>query len=275
MPLGPEATEERNRRRGPSDEVEPRTEEGHDMSEMYFSVDVESNGPVPGLFSMLSIGITALHPETLEEIGHFYQKLKPLPDAREDPDTMKFWSGFPEMYAEATSNARDPLDVMRELDDWVRSMTSGFGSDRETRPTPLHVAYPVAFDFGHYNYYAWRFAGRSVFGFVGLDMGSLAMGHNGDLYDHQTKKKWPTTWVEPEDRVAIHHALLDARQQADIFRRQMKTICPRFASVKESGACSHCGGTGYDPDPQVAGHEGACSQCDGHGRERENDVEFR
>ena len=199
------------------------------MSEMYFSVDVESTGPVPGLFSMLSVGVTALHPETLEECGHFYQKLKPLPDARQDPDTMKWWTGFPEMYAEATRDARDPLDVMRELEDWIQNMVNGFGADRENRPKPIFVAYLVAFDFAFYSYYAWRFTGSAKLGFVALDMGSLAMGHNGMPYDGQTKKKWPAEWVQPEDRVAIHHALLDARQQADIFRRQMKTICPRFA----------------------------------------------
>lgn len=194
------------------------------MSEMYFSVDVESNGPVPGLFSMLSIGVTALHPETLEEVGHFYQKLKPLPDAFSDDDTMKWWKGFPEMYAEATRDPRDPHDVMRALEDWVGDTVNGFGADRESRPIPLFVAYPVAFDFGHYNYYAWRFTGRSVFGFVGLDMASVAMGHNGRPYDGQTKKNWPAEWIMPEDRVAIHHALLDARQQAAIFRRMMKSV---------------------------------------------------
>lgn len=191
---------------------------------MYFSVDVETNGPVPGLFSMLSIGVTALHPETLEEVGHFYQKLRVLPDAREDLDTMKWWSGFPEMYAEATRDPRDPRDVMRELEDWILSMTNGFALDRESRPTPLFVAYPNAFDWPFYVYYAWRFTSAARFGFVSVDMASMAMGYNGGLYDHQTKKRWPENWVKPGDRIAIHHALLDARQQADIFRRQIRSV---------------------------------------------------
>lgn len=186
---------------------------------MYFSVDVESDGPVPGLHSMLSIGISALHPETLEECAHFYQTVKRLGETNQDLDTMKWWSGFPEQYKAATLDPADPLWVMQELDEWVGAQRKRFDD-----PTPIFVAYPASFDFMFYAYYAHRFVGRSAFGFVALDMGSLAMGFNGGAYDDQTKKKWPENWVEPKDRVALHHALDDARQQADIFRRMMKTI---------------------------------------------------
>ena len=203
------------------------------MSEMYFSVDVETNGPVPGLHSMLSIGVSALHPVTLEEVDHFYRTLLVLlRDADENPDTMKWWAGFPEQYAAATRDPSPPWEVMTDLDAWVRSLVEdrfairdASGAAPSLRPrVPIFVAYPVAFDFGFYNYYAHRFVGRSAFGFVGLDMASLAMGFNGGAYDDQIKKKWPDEWVKPADRVAIHHALDDARQQADIFRRMMRTI---------------------------------------------------
>jgi hypothetical protein len=192
---------------------------------MYFSADVETNGPAAGLFSMLSIGVTALHPETLQEVGHFYQKLRALPDAREDPSTMKWWDGFPDQYAEATRDPRDPRDVMRELEDWIVNMTVGFGQDRDSPPKPTFVAYPASFDFAYYCYYAWRFTDGAKFGFDACDMGSLAMGYNGRPYREQSKKSWPEEWVRPEDRVAIHQALEDARQQARIFRRQYRTIC--------------------------------------------------
>jgi hypothetical protein len=200
------------------------------MSEMFFSVDVETDGPVPGLHSMLSIGIVALHPETLEECDSFYRKLDPPPGATQNADTMKWWAGFPEQYAEATRNPKDPGSVMFYLDDWVREQTArfssraGMSSTSRVSPTPVFVAYPAAFDFGFYAYYAHMYVGRSVFGFVALDMASLAMGSNRGAYDDQTKKKWPEEWVEPQDRVALHHALDDARQQADIFRRMMRTI---------------------------------------------------
>jgi hypothetical protein len=199
---------------------------------MYFSCDVETSGPVPGLHSILSIGISALHPETLEECGSFYQTLERLPEATQDPDTMKWWAGFPEQYALATHEPLDAGVVMRSLDAWVREHVDHRSDGLEKPLVPIFVAYPAAFDFGFYAYYAHRFVGKSVFGFVALDMASLAMGFNANDYDNQTKKKWPETWVTEKDRVALHHALDDARQQADIFRRMMKSVANRTSSEK-------------------------------------------
>jgi hypothetical protein len=195
-------------------------ERAPNYTEMYFSIDVETDGPVPGLYSMLSIGITALHPETLVEVDSFYATLTPLPGAGEHPDTMQWWKEFPERYAEAIADPKDPLAVMTALESWVAATVDRFALDG-VAPKPLLVAYPIAFDFGFYIYYAHRFAGGARFGFTGLDMASWAMGKRGGAYDDQVKKKWPDEWVTPEDRNALHNALLDARQQADIFRRQL------------------------------------------------------
>lgn len=194
--------------------------------EMYFSVDVETDGPVPGLHSMLSIGIEALHPETLEPAGEFYATLEPLPEATQDPATMRWWAGFPTQYAEATHQPALPSTVMRRLDHWVREIIDKHRGARQ-KLEPIFVAYPVAFDFMFYAYYAHRFMGGSVFGFSGLDMGSLAMGLIGDEFSAQSKKNWPETWVAPEDRVAIHNALEDAKQQACIFRKMHKPAIRR------------------------------------------------
>lgn len=48
--------------------------------DMYFSVDVETDGPVPGAHSMLSIGVVALGRD-LRPVGTFYRRLVPLQGA--------------------------------------------------------------------------------------------------------------------------------------------------------------------------------------------------
>ena len=113
-----------------------------------------------------------------------------------------------------------------DLERWVAETAARYRLNGDHKVTPTFVAYPAVFDFAFYCYYAHRFTGSALFGFSALDMGSLAMGHNHLPYNDQSKKNWPTTWVEEEDRVAIHHALKDAQQQGRIFRKMMKTICP-------------------------------------------------
>lgn len=64
------------------------------MSEVFVSTDVETDGPIPGEYSMLSLGSAAF-----SERGHlvdvFQANLRPLEGARQDPDTMRWWAGQP------------------------------------------------------------------------------------------------------------------------------------------------------------------------------------
>ena len=60
------------------------------MEEIYVSVDIETDGPIPGDFSMLSLG-SAAYNEAEELISTFSVNLAPMAGARQNPDTMKFW----------------------------------------------------------------------------------------------------------------------------------------------------------------------------------------
>lgn len=60
------------------------------MTEFYVSTDVETDGPIPGPHSMLSLGSAAYRADkTL--IGSFEANLNTLPGAQGDPDTMAWW----------------------------------------------------------------------------------------------------------------------------------------------------------------------------------------
>jgi hypothetical protein len=60
------------------------------MSELYFSLDVETDGPIAPLHSMRQIGLTAFD-LTRCPIAQFKANLLPLPGASENPDTMNWW----------------------------------------------------------------------------------------------------------------------------------------------------------------------------------------
>lgn len=187
--------------------------------EMYFSVDIETDGEAPGVASMLSIGISAMHPETLEESGTFYRTLKRLPDAGVNPKTMSFWDEHIEYYVAARKDPIEPLQAMKELHAFVKHqcrlhMVDGKG------PIPVFMAYPAGFDFSFVFYYLHRFLGESIFGFSSLDLKSYAMALMGTNFIDVRKENYPEGWLS--ELPHTHHALDDAQMQADIFRRIRK-----------------------------------------------------
>jgi hypothetical protein len=185
--------------------------------EMYFSVDIECDGDAPGQGSMLSIGISAMHPDTLEEIGTFYKTLKRLPDAKTSANTMAWWDERPEYYLAARKDAVDPAIAMKEMHDWVKRMCRVVMRDGKG-PIPVFVAYPASFDFSFVYYYCHRFLGECIFSFSALDLKSYAMGMLGIDFIATKKDALPID----TDLPITHHALEDAQSQADLFRKLVK-----------------------------------------------------
>ena len=62
--------------------------------ECYVSIDIEADGPAPGLNSMLSLGAAAFTSDgALAQT--FSANLEPLPEAHEDERTMRWWASQP------------------------------------------------------------------------------------------------------------------------------------------------------------------------------------
>lgn len=190
---------------------------------MYFSVDIETDGEAPGVSSMLSIGVVAIDPTTLEPCGEFYGTLKRLPDATPNTRTMEWWDQFPEQWAATRANKGEPQEVMQRLHDFVIDMGKLVKRKYlwETGPTPIFVADPGGFDFSFVFMYLHKFLGESIFGFSVMCLQTYAMA----LLDIEfrpagSKKNWLPEWVSPLPHT--HHALEDARSQADNMVRMMK-----------------------------------------------------
>ena len=65
------------------------------MREVYVSIDVEADGPIPGPNSMLCFASAAFRADR-SLMGTFAAHLITLPGAQGDPKTMAWWGGQPE-----------------------------------------------------------------------------------------------------------------------------------------------------------------------------------
>ena len=178
------------------------------MKEIYVSVDVESDGPIPGENSMLSFGAAAFDPSLpLKEsmVSTFEINLKQLPEAHTNPDTMKWWQTQQEAWDYCRRDTQDPQHAMQSFNAWTESLNG----------KPVFVAYPAGYDFTFMYWYMIKFTGKSPYGFSALDLKSFAMAKLGTTFKGTTKKNMPKSWFTKHPH--NHKALDDAIGQGWLF----------------------------------------------------------
>ena len=79
--------------------------------ECYVSIDIEADGPVPGLHSMLSLGAAAFTSDG-RLLDTFSANLEPLPEASEDPRTMRWWASQGAAWEACHIDPRPPAEAM-------------------------------------------------------------------------------------------------------------------------------------------------------------------
>ena len=174
-------------------------------SEIYVSVDVETDGPIPGPCSMLSIGAAA-YDRTGTLLDTFEANLETLPDATGDEKTLAWWRTQPDAWAACRVNLRDPDEAMHDFARFLGALPG----------QPVFVAYPAGFDFTFVYWYLVRFTGQSPFSHSALDLKTLAMAAMKRPYREAVKRNMPRRWFSPERR-HTHVALDDALEQGELF----------------------------------------------------------
>lgn len=106
------------------------------QSEIYVSTDVEADGKIPGVSSMLSFGSAAYTADKVL-VSTFAANLHQLPDAEPDPETMRWWQTQPEAWAACRANPEEPATAMKRYYDWLVTLEL----------KPVFVGYPAAYDF--------------------------------------------------------------------------------------------------------------------------------
>jgi len=97
------------------------------MPDLFISTDVETDGPIPGPYSMLSIGSVVVS-ATGELLETFSANLDPLPDAQTDPRTMAWWADQPAAWAAHRTGTRPAAVVMNEYARWVEGVAERYRS---------------------------------------------------------------------------------------------------------------------------------------------------
>lgn len=171
------------------------------MKEHYISVDIEASGPIPGEFSMLSLGASVVD----DDDKTFYIQLKPL-NGNAVPEALAV-TGFSLAVLEREGIA--PATAMTSFSVWLqKSVPEG--------AKPIFVGLNAPFDWSFVNYYFVRFCGGNPFGHTALDIKAMYMGATGCTWTQTTSSQMAKR-LNPKKK-GTHHALDDALYQAELFQ---------------------------------------------------------
>lgn len=183
------------------------------MTDIYLSLDVEADGPIPIVNSMTSIGICVAgtfdgqrYRRRDPSAETFYRELRPISDTW-DPQALAV-GGFTREHLER--NGADPAAAIPDAVAWIGQVSEGMA--------PVLVAYPLTFDAAYWHAYAVRFnGGADPFGHSRhLDMKTMYQTKARSLIGGSTKRSMPVHLLASRFE-HTHNALDDAMGQADLF----------------------------------------------------------
>ena len=174
--------------------------------EFYISVDVETAGPIPGEYSMLSLGACLVGNTSRK----FYSTFKPI-TKNFVPEALAI-SGF--SLDELEQTGAPPKMAMDAFNDWISEITED--------GRPVFVAFNATFDWQFVNYYFCTFLGRNPFGISGLDIKAYYMGKFGTTWSDTSKKRFDKRFLSKKPHT--HNALDDAIEQAEIFEKLLRAL---------------------------------------------------
>jgi hypothetical protein len=206
------------------------------MRELYFSIDVETDGPIPGEYSMISYGVCVVGyrdsngPLITVEPKGIERRLAPISE-QYDPEALAV-SGLERDWL--VENGISPSIAMRNIKLWVEANAQAY----EARP--VFIAYPLSFDWSFSHYYFERFAAKDPFGFSNaIDIKTLYMaltlsqnGFQGQLLLQSHKKFMPKDlFLDKSGKKPphTHNALDDAIGQGVLFTNIMSQFMATFS----------------------------------------------
>jgi hypothetical protein len=188
--------------------------EGSRRVDAYFSADVETDGPIPGPYSMLSFalvfagtfdGITFVKPHEYKHV--FYKELRPISH---------------NFQAEALAvNKIDRERLLREGDNPAQAMNDAarWIHDLTGTAKPVLVAYPLSFDWSWLYWYFVQFASEgSPFEYSRcFDIKTALAVKAGIPISSAGRSNVPPSLRS--EREHTHNAIDDAVEQAEIFAK--------------------------------------------------------
>jgi len=182
---------------------------GPAVGEIYVSTDVETDGPVAGRHSMLSIGSAAFAADkTL--LSTFSANLETVAGLESDAVTTAWWVTQPEAWQACRQDPEPAAAAMARYLAWLKLLPG----------RPVFVAYPAAFDFPFVYWYLTHYTGENPFGYSVIDIKTYAMAMLRRPYRACGKRSLPAEWFDPHAHT--HVALDDAIEQGSLFCNMLR-----------------------------------------------------
>lgn len=165
----------------------------------YIVVDVEADGEIPQLFSMVCFGAVLVDRQLNKT---FYGETKPISENWK-PDALAV-SGISR---NEHLSFDDPAYVMGSFSKWIEENSIG---------KPVFISDNLAFDWQWINWYFHKYTGRNPFGFSGRRIGDLYCGMKMDTgLNAEWKKRYRKTrhtHNPVDDAMGNAEALLEFRK---------------------------------------------------------------
>lgn len=181
-------------------------------SDIYFSADVETDGPIPGPYSILSFAIVYAgsfdgfefkRPNNYDRI--FYRELKPISELFQK-EALEI-NGLDR--ARLCVDGIPPEQAMTEAFNWINANTTG--------AKPVLVAYPLSFDWTWLYWYFIQFCpAGSPFDYSRCFDIKTALAVKSGIPISQAGRSRLDSALSSK-RPHTHHAVDDAIEQAEIF----------------------------------------------------------
>ena len=152
----------------------------------YIMVDIEANGPIPGDYSMTSLGAVIID-EKLDKT--FKTNIRPI-------------SKNLDLHRSQFVDSKDAItakEAMQRFKDWIIKNSSG---------TPIFISDNNGFDWMFVCWYFWHFLNENPFGYSSYNLNSIYKGINKDMKSNIDSIR---------KRNLTHDALEDAKDNAKIF----------------------------------------------------------
>jgi ribonuclease T len=173
----------------------------------YICVDVETAGPIPGDYSLLSIGACTI----FGPLSTFYIELQPV----NENSTAEAANVHKLSLQQLREDGVSPGVAMQRFESWLTCQVS------QGKQAVL-VAFNAAFDWMFVNYYFMHYLGHNPFGHAALDIKALYMGVAKVAW---SQTSWRNISPQYEEKEGLtHHALQDALDQAALFKKILKDM---------------------------------------------------
>lgn len=143
----------------------------------FISVDVEADGPCPGLYSMVSFGAVVVEDNLTRT---FYGKTAPISDNFNE-DALAVIN----VTRQEHLSYSDPSETMNDFSIWLKSLN--------LKQRPIFITDNLGFDWQFINYYFHRYTGKNPFGFSGRRINDIYSGYVQNLYASNDWKKFRKT----------------------------------------------------------------------------------